>query len=254
MNCPRAVIFDLDGTLAWSKQAVTPEMGEHLAHLLHHTKAAVMSGGSYTQFQKQLLPAFPPHTVMENFFLFPTNAAQCWQYESGEWVLRYDTSFSKEESAHVMSVLLQALKETGMDTPSYRLWGERIEDRGPQITFSGLGQEAPLEEKKKWDPDFTLRTPLAALLRERLPEFAIGVNATTSIDITRKGITKAYGVQEFAKILDCEPANMLYIGDALFLGGNDSVVIPTGVQTFSVENPHQTAQKIEEIIAQCSVV
>jgi phosphomannomutase len=35
------------------------------------------------------------------------------------------------------------------------VWGELIEDRGSQITFSAIGQQAPLEEKKRWDPDFT---------------------------------------------------------------------------------------------------
>jgi phosphomannomutase len=32
-----------------------------------------------------------------------------------------------------------------------------IEDRGSQITYSALGQQAPLEEKEKWDPDFAKR-------------------------------------------------------------------------------------------------
>ena len=145
------------------------------------------------------------------------------------------------------------MKETGLDNPSHKIWGERIEDRGPQITFSGLGQEAPIEEKKKWDPDLSIRNPLAKILRERLPEFSMGTNATTSIDITRKGITKAYGVTEFSKMLLCEPKDMLYIGDALFPGGNDSVVIPTGIETFAVENPIETAKKIEEVCSLCSV-
>jgi len=40
---------------------------------------------------------------------------------------------------------------------NYKICGELIEDRGSQITYSGLGQFAPLAEKVKWDPDFSKR-------------------------------------------------------------------------------------------------
>lgn len=249
MNLPTAVVFDLDGTLAWSKQQVEPAMGARLAKLLERTNAAVMSGGGWIQFEKQLVSALPADARLENFYLFPTNAAQCRVFRDGAWHLEYDHSFTPEESNHVHTILTQALKETGLDVPPIEVWGERVEDRGAQVTFSGLGQLAPLEEKKKWDPEGTIRAPLAALLRERLPEFAIGSNATTSIDITRKGITKAYGVNELARILGCAPSEMLYVGDALFPGGNDSVVIPTGIPTRPVQDPDGTAAIIDELCA-----
>lgn len=248
MILPKAVVFDLDGTLAWSKQPVDTAMGERLALLLALTHVAVMSGGGWAQFQKQLLSALPQGTRREHFHLFPTNAGQYWRYDE-TWRLVYDHSFTPEESANIHSVLNQAMKETGFDTPPEKVWGERIEDRESQISFSGLGQQAPLEEKKKWDPDRKKREPLAALLRERLPECSIGNNATTTIDITRKGITKAYGVGQLAHALACPASDMLYIGDALFPGGNDSVVIPTGIATRAVQNPDETAVAIDELCA-----
>jgi HAD superfamily hydrolase (TIGR01484 family) len=246
---PKAVIFDIDGTIAWSKQAVTNEMGEHLANLLQYTKVGIMSGAGFLQYKYQVLTALPASTHNENLTLFPTNASQRWHFENGAWATSYDLTFSDEERKHVMTVLTTGLRETGLDQIS-PLWGEQIEDRGPQITFSALGQKAPLDEKKKWDPDHKKRAPLTQYLRENLPEFSIGSNATTSIDITRKGITKAYGVEQFAKQLGCAPFEMLYIGDALFEGGNDAVVIPTGIQVRQVENPDQTAMVIEELVAQ----
>ena len=42
---------------------------------------------------------------------------------------------------------------------------------------------------------------------------------------------------------------MLYVGDALEEGGNDSVVIPTGVKTQEVFGPEETAKVIEEILS-----
>ncbi len=253
MKLPTAVIFDIDGTLAWSKQAVTPEMGTHLAHLLEFTKVGIMSGAGFLQYQNQVLTALPTNTKLGNLFLFPTNASQCWKWNGDIWEAHYNLSFTDEERSLVMKALDNGLHATGLNTIS-PLWGPQIEDRGAQVTFSALGQLAPLEEKKKWDPDHTKRAPLVAYLREHLPDFSFGSNATTSIDITRKGITKAYGVEQFARILTCAPSDMLYIGDALFEGGNDAVVVPTGVNVFQVENPDQTATRIEELCAEYSAV
>lgn len=253
MKLPHAVIFDIDGTLAWSKQAVTPEMGTHLAHLLEFTKVGIMSGAGFLQYQNQVLTALPTNAKLGNLFLFPTNASQCWKWNSGAWEALYNLSFTDTERELVISTLTEGLRVTELDTIS-PLWGAQIEDRGAQITFSALGQQAPLEEKKKWDPDHAKRAPLVAYLRERLPDFSFGSNATTSIDITRKGITKAYGVEQFARMLTCTPSDMLYIGDALFEGGNDAVVVPTGIEVFQVENPDQTATRIEELCAEYSAV
>ena len=149
-----------------------------------------------------------------------------------------------------MQALKDALRQTGMDVPPAHVWGERIEDRGAQITFSALGQQAPVEEKQKWDPHQEKRHPLYDILVAALPECSVGINATTSIDITRKGINKAYGIRQLAGLSGISIPEMLYMGDALEEGGNDAVVIPTGVQTRRVSGPEETAEVIEEILAQ----
>ena len=53
-----------------------------------------------------------------------------------------------------------------------RVLGKVIEDRGSQVTFSALGQQAPLAEKEKWDPDFVKRKKIAAILKTLIPEFS----------------------------------------------------------------------------------
>src|ERR1035438_5396373 len=64
-----------------------------------------------------------------------------------------------------------------------RVWGEVIEDRFSQITFSALGQQAPLEEKDKWDPDYAKRKKIKAILDAYIPEFSVRLGSSTSIDI-----------------------------------------------------------------------
>ena len=102
-----------------------------------------------------------------------------------------------------------------------KVWGEVIEDRGSQITFSALGQQAPLDEKKKWDPDFAKRKKIKAILDKLIPEFSVRLGGATSIDVTKPGIDKAYGIRKLRDILCIAIRDMIYIGDAVFPGGND---------------------------------
>ncbi len=73
---------------------------------------------------------------------------------------------------------------------------------------------------------------------------------STSIDVTRRGLTKAYGVRKLSEHLDIPISNMLYIGDALFPGGNDEVVKETSIETRATSSPEETARIIEEVLLQ----
>ena len=245
----KALIFDLDGTLAESKTPMTASMGAVLARLLEKMPVAVMSGGSYAQFQKQMLVALPPSANLSNLYLFPTSAAQCYAWKDGSWQFLYNNPFTPEEKTKVLEALAESLRETGLDIPPPRLWGEQTEDRGSQITWSALGQQAPVAEKAAWDPDRKKRAPLQAALLARLPEFSVRVNAHSSIDITRQGINKAYGVRKFSEMLGLPIPDMLYVGDALFPGGNDEIVKEAGIPTRQISGPAETAEVIEETLA-----
>jgi phosphomannomutase len=247
---PKLVAFDLDGTLAESKERVPPEMGELLQGLIMHMPVAIMSGASFTQFETQLLPAIPEQSHFERLYLFPTNAAQCFIHSGKGWQIKYDQSLGVFEKGRIMQALKEALEETGLaeDTERPEAWGPRIEDRSAQVTFSALGQKAPVEEKEKWDPTGEKRKPLRLALIRRLPDFEIRVNATTSIDITHKGVNKAFGIRKLVELTGISVVEMLYVGDALGDGGNDSVVIETGVRTHEVFGPQETAALIRDIL------
>jgi len=126
--------------------------------------------------------------------------------------------------------------------------GELIEDRGTQITFSALGQEAPLEVKQGWDVTGEKREVIIKLLRPRLPNYDIKIGGKTSIDVTRKGIDKAFGVKKIQEILNIPLNKMLFIGDSLFQGGNDYSVKELCVDCVEVRNPEHTKKIISELI------
>jgi phosphomannomutase len=57
------IIFDLDGTLAESKLPLDAEMAALLARLLEVVKVAVISGGAWAQYEKQVLSHLPMMSV-----------------------------------------------------------------------------------------------------------------------------------------------------------------------------------------------
>lgn len=124
-----------------------------------------------------------------------------------------------------------------------------IEDRGSQITFSALGQEAPLDEKKNWDPKFEKREKIKAILQPLIPEFSIQLGGSTSIDVTKPGIDKAYGIKKLQETLGIVLLDMIFIGDALFPGGNDYPAKQAGVASIEVRDPHETKRVVEAIVA-----
>lgn len=238
------IIFDLDGTLAESKTALDEEMARLLGLLLRIVKVAIISGGDWAQFEKQVLSKITAGEDVNNLSILPTCGTKYYQYASG-WKQLYAENFSEEERQKVITCLNSAVKNLAAVTT----WGEKIEDRGSQITFSALGQQAPLEAKKNWDPDFAKRKIIKEELDKTLPEFSVRMGGATSIDITKPGIDKAYGIQKLHQTLHIPIRDMLFIGDALFEGGNDYPVRGTGTDCIQVRDPHETKRVVETIIA-----
>ena len=241
----RLVVFDLDGTLAASKQAIDDEMGRLLVELLVIRQIAVISGGDWPQFEGQLLGHLAISSRLGNLLLMPTSGTKFYRFD-GSWTQVYAEIFSVDERARIMAALKAAVAEAGLADET--VWGELIEDRGSQITYSGLGQQAPLEAKTMWDADVGKRTRLKAILERRLPDVAVRIGGSTSIDITRPGIDKAYGIRKLAEATGFGIDEMLFIGDALYPGGNDAPVRDFGVATIAVRDTGETKLVIETII------
>jgi phosphomannomutase len=242
----KLVVFDLDGTLAESKASLDAEMATLLSHLLGVVKVAVISGGSWKQFTDQLLSNLPDGEHLTNLSLLPTCGTKFFQYDKG-WKQRYSEDLTDEEKAIIVGSLHKAVEASGVK--AQKTWGEQIEDRGTQITFSALGQHAPLEEKKKWDPDYAKRKKIKAILDDSLAGFSVRMGGATSIDVTKPGIDKAYGIRKLRDILNIAIGEMVFVGDALFPGGNDYPAKDAGVVSIQVRDPDETKRVVEAIIA-----
>ncbi len=240
------IVFDLDGTLAESKASLDAEMAVLLGALLKVVNAAVISGGGWPQFEKQVLAKLPADAPLKRLSLLPTCGTQFYQF-SNHWEQLYAENFTAEQKQKITSLLKQSIDESGFKIE--KTWGEQIEDRGSQITFSALGQQAPIDAKKNWDPDFKKRQKIKAILDGLIPEFALNLGGTTSIDITKPGIDKAYGIRKLRDTLGIAIADMIFIGDAIFPGGNDYPAKQAGALSIKVRDPDETKRVIEAIIA-----
>jgi hypothetical protein len=242
----KLIVFDLDGTLAPSKSSLAPKTAALLHDLLGIIKVAVISGGAWEQFEKQLLTDLPKDSCLANLSLLPTCGTKFLQY-NGKWTQLYSEDLTAEQRKKIIDSLNKAVDETGYRAK--KLWGEAIEDRGSQVTFSALGQQAPLAEKEKWDPDFAKRKKIKAILDKLIPEFSIRMGGATSIDVTKPGIDKAYGIGKLRDTLHLSLKEMVFIGDALFPGGNDYPAEKAGVVSIPVKGPDDTNLVIKTILA-----
>src|ERR1039458_3666870 len=127
----KLIVFDLDGTLAPSKSSLAPQTAGLLRDLLAIIKVAVISGGAWAQFEKQLLTDLPQGSLLANLSLLPTCGTKFFQYK-GTWKELYSEDLTAEQRKKIIDSLNKAAGEAGYHAE--KVWGKGIEDIG-----SGVG-------------------------------------------------------------------------------------------------------------------
>ncbi len=251
------IAFDLDDTLAPSKSPVPASILRHLASLLERVPVAVISGGNYEQFSSQLLTPLKAYTEersmtevarLDRLHLLPTCGTRYYRYDGVGWNAIYEENLTFEERAAAAQALEQEATTLGLWESL--TWGDIIEDRGSQVTFSALGQRAPVEAKAVWDPTGSKKNALREAVAVKLPDLEVRSGGSTSVDITRKGIDKAYGMRKLAEATGILLTDMFFIGDRLDEDGNDYPVLELGVPCHAVEGWESTDAYLAELLRQ----
>ena len=240
------IVFDLDGTLALSKSAIDAETAALLVALLGVARVAVISGADLRNSKRRSSPGSPTIPTCESSRC-SQRAGRASTRTRTVWTKLYAEDLGATQKHTIVAALEKAVAASGF--AAEHTWGETIEDRESQITYSALGQQAPLDAKSSWDPDFKKRQAIKTLLDPELPDFSVRLGGATSIDITLPGIDKAYGIRKLRDILGIAIRDMLYIGDALFPGGNDYPAREAGCTCIQVRDPEETKRVIETIVA-----
>ena len=249
------IAFDLDDTLAPSKSPIDARMATLLDRLLEVVEVCVISGGDYGQFQTQLVERLQPSdpSALGRLHLMPTCGTQYYRYVGDSpresfWFQQYAENLDPDEKQDALHAVESEAKRLGFW--EQETWGPILEDRGSQITFSALGQAAPVAAKKAWDPTGEKKNTLREAVQALLPGLEVRSGGSTSVDITRMGIDKAYGMTKLAEMTDIPIDDMLFVGDRLDPDGNDYPVKALGVPTHAVTGPADTAAFIEAFLAE----
>jgi HAD superfamily hydrolase (TIGR01484 family) len=253
----KVIAFDLDGTLAPSKSPLPDRMGSALNRLLDKYHVCIISGGKFEQFEKQLLGNLKADdNKLEKLHLMPTCGTRYYRYDKAKksWKRIYAEDFSEHQKAKIVKELKKAVEHFGMHEK--HLYGETIEDRGSQISWSALGQdivdalgEEGIKLKEEWDPDNKKKLKMVGFLSPLLEEFEVRAGGTTTIDITKKGIDKAYGMNKIMNMLDIGKSEIFFIGDRIIEGGNDYPVKAMGIDTMQISSWQETATAVEAMVA-----
>lgn len=247
MKKPELIVFDIDGTLTRSKSQIDIEMANLICQLIERYKVGIISGANYKQFQEQILDCLKCRSEkMRNLYLLPVDGTVFCNYENG-WQCRYDAPLSEEEKRRIKGAFKNIFEESGFKRPG-KTYGEIIEDRGAQLNFSAFGQGAPIELKESWDPEGKKRTRMIEVLKHTLPDFSIRFGGTTSIEVTKTGVDKAYGLNKLMKETNISKEKILYVGDKFSGDGNDIPVKTLGIECRVISNPEETKDLVYKLL------
>lgn len=252
----KLIAFDLDGTLAESKSVSDDRMVELFGQLLGKFQVCVISGGKFGQFEKQLLNVLNVDPAqLEKLHIMPTCGTRYYVYDvvKKDWREVYAENFTEPQKKKIIAALNKGFDD--LDMRADKTYGETIEDRGSQVTFSVLGQDIVDELGKKglhlkhaWDPDNKKKNELRDYIQPLIPEFEVRVGGVTSIDVTKKGIDKAYGMKKLMEMLEIGKEDILFIGDRVEPGGNDYPVKAFGIDCIQISHWQETALAVETIL------
>lgn len=232
MKHKKHLFFDMDQTVAPARQPILPEMYK-LLDALPHT-IVIVSGQEVDKilWQSDNLPAYTlgqngnHATDIENNLL---------------WNIPLDEAHRSEIMAHIDALIEKLDHDLNHDwTP--------IEDRGAQITFSPIGNTAPVDIKKAYDPDRKKREALMSEVPFESEELVVKIGGSTSLDYIHKDRHKGTNVQKLIDLMDWNKDECIYFGDGLYPGGNDEAVIGV-IETVPVKDHIDTYNKIKKYFA-----
>lgn len=237
----KVFVFDKDDTITLSNEVMDEEMRELFSRLLKEKWVAVISGQKIDNLYRDITNVLEDKSLFSNLMLLPTNGSAFLRYIEGQWKEIFSHRLTEEQIKKIFDAFGKALEEYGhhIENPV----GPMIENRITGVSFSALGTDADTAEKRKWDPDHKKREAIIKILAPMLPEFTIKIGGTTTIDVMDKSVNKAEAIKDVAKHFNLSLDDFVYVGDALFPGGNDEVVINIGVDTIDVFDEKHPTEK-----------
>lgn len=238
---PKHVFFDLDETLTPSRSRMLPEHAALFAALCQAADVIVVSGAQESQMRKQL-----PEDTAPAYIMLTQNGNHAIDKDGA---VLWSESFTSGQTALIDAFIKKVHDDLSL---AVRDENDLVEHRGSQISYSLIGHNAPLEEKKAFDPGAVRRKHIMASYNgdtEALKDAGVEVVAggTTCLDIYLLGRNKGFNIRRLNELKGWHKEDCLYFGDALEPGRNDESVLGV-IPTQAVTGPEETFMMIEKML------
>lgn len=217
------LFFDLDKTVAPPRQPILSHMFELLSNIPH--SVVIVSGQEVSKIAWQ--------TNNLATIRLGQNGNHATEADGTElWNIPLDPHHQTEILNHINALMAVLDHEVNHEwTP--------IENRGSQITFSPIGNTAPVDVKMVYDPDRKKRDALLEKVPFVSEDLIVKIGGSTSLDYIHKDRHKGTNVAKLIELKGWNKDECVYFGDGLFPGGNDEAVIGV-IDTVSVDDHHHT--------------
>lgn len=238
---PKHFFFDLDNTLTPSKSLILAEHAPILKELSTRGDIIVVSGHGEKDIRKHLTP-----TLAGSFHILGQNGNFA---ETKDGRILWNRSLSEEQKNATHAFIAKARKHLNYSVKDEK---DIIEDRDSQIAFSLIGHHEDKAIKDAFDPNHKKRSQLLSdfsteveALKKAHVEVRIG--GTTNLDFFEYGKNKGHNIGVFIEKMRWNKAECIYMGDALFPGGNDETVIGV-IPTKAVADYRETYLYLKKLL------
>lgn len=231
MKTYKHLFFDMDMTIAPSRQPILPEMFELLSNA---TQDIIIVSGQDVEKIKWQSNNLPAIVLGQNGnHAVTATGSELWYTP----LLPHQRDQILDHISEIIELLDHELNHD---------WNP-IEDRGAQITFSPIGNTAPVEFKKIYDPDRKKRDSLLSQIPFASEDLVIKIGGSTSLDYIHKDRHKGTNVQKLIDVMGWDNDDCIYYGDGLYPGGNDEAVIGV-IETVLVKDHIDTYEKLRALL------
>lgn len=235
------IFFDLDGTLTRSRTLMTAEHQELFRKLCHEQDVIVVTGGQISQIRKQIPPS------LDGRYFVLSQSGNYAVAKNGN--VLWSEHFSPEQKATILALIKKIHDEEHLAVKDEN---DLVEDRGSQISYSLIGHNEDVAKKEAFDPGAKKRLKILAeheadVNRLRTIEVDVRPGGTTTFDFTMGGKHKGFNITRLIEHETWIKDECVYVGDALFPGGNDETAIGV-IPTRPVKDLNETFKFVAEML------
>lgn len=232
----KLVCMDLDATLTQHKTPLSDSARTALDKLGERYALLMVGGGGCERIHRQMLDY--PIDILGNYGMEEARVID------GEWkIIRKDNS--PVDTADILNKCNYLREKYGYT----KFYGESVEfHKSGMITFGLLGTTAPKEEKLAFDPDKMKRRAMFPEVCRLFSDYSVFIGGSTSFDMTEKQYNKYDAVMRYAEENGYSRDEIIFIGDDLDDGGNDSHIRLGGMDYIRVYDYRDFPKLIEPLL------